>query len=113
MQQIFDVPQRQRKPDVHHHRQADDLRAALKAFEALADRAVSRDRSEQAGAYEEIAELGMEPLELMAEVYRSWEDSVTDHDKKAQELERRRREVKRDYDALVKARPVDAEVIEG
>ena len=25
VQKIFDIPKRKRKPDVHHHRQADDL----------------------------------------------------------------------------------------
>ena len=29
MQQVFDVPERKRKPDVEHHRQADDLRAVV------------------------------------------------------------------------------------
>ena len=29
MQQIIHIPERQRKPDVHHHRQADDLGARL------------------------------------------------------------------------------------
>ena len=29
VQQIFHISKRKRKPDVHHHRQADDLRARL------------------------------------------------------------------------------------
>jgi len=33
MQQILDVPKREREPDVHHHRQADDLAARLEVLE--------------------------------------------------------------------------------
>ena len=33
MQQVLDIAKRQRKPDVEHHRQADDLRARLKVAE--------------------------------------------------------------------------------
>jgi len=29
VQKIFDIPKRKRKPDVHHHRQADHLRAGF------------------------------------------------------------------------------------
>ena len=49
----------------------------------------------------------------MGEAYRSYEHSVTRHEDKMPELERRRREVMRDFEALRKARPVEAEVIEG
>ena len=31
MQQIFDIAEREREADVHHHRQADDLRAGSEA----------------------------------------------------------------------------------
>jgi hypothetical protein len=37
---------------------------------------------------------------------------VARHDDKYQELERRRRDVKRDFDALQKARPIDAKIVE-
>ncbi len=33
VQQVFDVAERQREPDVHHHRQADNLRARLEVAE--------------------------------------------------------------------------------
>jgi hypothetical protein len=33
VQQVFDIPKRERKTDVRHHRQADDLRAGFDAFE--------------------------------------------------------------------------------
>ena len=35
MQQILDVAERQREMDSQHHRQADDFRATLKAFERV------------------------------------------------------------------------------
>jgi hypothetical protein len=38
VKQILDVSQRQRKPDVQHHRQADDLRAGLEGLEGIAFR---------------------------------------------------------------------------
>ncbi|CUH36847.1 hypothetical protein JSE7799_01243 [Jannaschia seosinensis] len=36
VQQILDVPQRQRETDVHHHRQSDDLGAGLEVLEGAA-----------------------------------------------------------------------------
>ena len=33
VQKIFDVPQRQRKSDVHHNRQTDDFGAAVEILE--------------------------------------------------------------------------------
>ena len=36
MEQVFDVPQREWKPDVHHHRKADDLRARLEVAKRAA-----------------------------------------------------------------------------
>jgi hypothetical protein len=36
VQQIFDVPERQRESDIHHDRQADDFRAAMKVLEWVA-----------------------------------------------------------------------------
>lgn len=35
MQQVFDIAERQREPNVQHHRQADDFWAALKALERI------------------------------------------------------------------------------
>jgi len=82
------------------------------AGEHLAACAMSRDPETQARAYEDVSALGMDPVEIMGEAYRSHEWSVTDHDDKLRELERRRREVKRDFDALQRSRPVEATVIE-
>ncbi|MCR9152346.1 MAG: hypothetical protein NXH83_19470 [Rhodobacteraceae bacterium] len=87
--------------------------AANALAEQLADRAISEDRDEQAAAYEEIAGMGLEPLDLMSDAYFEPLSVARKHDEKGQELERRRREVRRDYDLLQRVRPIEAEVIEG
>ncbi|MZR13397.1 hypothetical protein GQE99_10250 [Maritimibacter sp. DP07] len=79
----------------------------------LAKRAVSTDAEVQAKAQKEITKLGMEPMELMAEAYRSAQRSVTHHQQEIIELERRRRDAKRDYDQLQRSRPIDGKVIDG
>jgi hypothetical protein len=95
-----------------------DEAAAKAAGLALAQRALSRDPEVQAAAYAEIAKLGRDPVDLMGEAYRTDGFDLRRHDGPIEELERRRREVKRDYDALQKARPLeavvtDAEVVDG
>jgi len=90
-----------------------DSNAAETKGNDLAKRAVSKDQSVQEQAYIEIAGLGLEPVEIMGEAYRSHDNSIIAHDQKLPDLERRRREVKRDFDLLQRARPVEAEVIEG
>ena len=72
---------------------------------------MSRDPEAQARAYEKVSALGMDPVDLMGEAYRSRDRSVTHHDNWLRELEGRRREIKRDFDALQRARPVEATVI--
>lgn len=57
--------------------------------------------------------MGLDVVDLMGEAYRTSSEQVYYHDGRGQELERRRREVKRDFDALQKARPVEVGVIEG
>jgi hypothetical protein len=86
--------------------------AAEEAGEDLAARAMSRDPKVQARAYEEVSALGMDPVEIMGEAYRSLDRSVFRHSNMLAHLERRRREVKRDFDALQRSRPVEATVIE-
>lgn len=108
----------------------------------LANRAVSTDEAMRNSAYQQIGELGMEPVELMGEAYRGTlsasndppaamasfdplafggfgvpEPAPTDnsaefHDEKIRQLERRRREVKRDYDQLQQSRPDEGAIIE-
>ena len=87
-----------------------DEAAAEQRSENIASRAVSHDPDVQAAAHAEIVAMGLSPLDLMGAVDREHFGTARRHDAKVQDLERRRREVKRDYDALQKARPVEAEV---
>ena len=88
-----------------------NLEAAREASLTLGQNAVSRDHDTFQAACAEIEGMGLDVLDLMSRAYRSFEASVTKHEDKLPELERRRREVMRDYDALQKARPVEAEAI--
>jgi len=87
--------------------------AAEDAAVILAARTISPNRDIQAEACRKLFELGIAPVDLMSRAYRDDCNSDYGHDAKMRELERRRREVKRDYDALQRTRPVDAEIIEG
>ncbi|WP_223428985.1 hypothetical protein [Tateyamaria pelophila] len=79
----------------------------------LARKAVSTDPEDYAAACAEIEAMGLTFIDLMGEAYqpRNWQ--VKEHEDKLKELERRRREVKRDFDGLQNARPFEGEVIEG
>lgn len=88
-----------------------DPDAAQAAGEALAAQAISRDPDVQARASARIVDLGMDPVEVMAAAYRTFEKSVVRHELRLPELEGRRRQVKADLDALQRARPVEAAVI--
>lgn len=90
-----------------------DREAAKEEGDDLAGQAVSDDPQKQQSAYIEISAMGVDPVELMGDAYRTHERSVNWHDGKVQELERRRREVKRDYDTLVGVRPDTSQIIEG
>lgn len=90
-----------------------DTEASEEAGYDMAERAISRDREVQAAAYAEIAELGLQPVELMSQAYSGVNGSVNIHDGMIQQLERRRREVMRDYGVLQKTRPLQGEVVEG
>lgn len=90
-----------------------DRVGAKEVGEEFAARAISHDRDLRANAFEEIAALGLAPLHLMGEAHRACDGPHRTHDQKVQELERRSREVKRDYDALQKARPIEGTVVDG
>jgi hypothetical protein len=86
--------------------------------EDLAMRAISHDWEIQAKAYEEITDLGLAPIHLLssAHVNRTSIDSPTRiHGAAMERLERRAREVRRDFDLLRRARPIieDAEILKG
>lgn len=98
-----------------HKRQSEgefDQKAAEEEAMGLVERALSSDAKVQAEAYGTVYALGMDPVEVMGEAYSTHQRSVTYHDNKLRELEVRRREVRRDYDALQRSRPVEARVIE-
>ncbi len=90
-----------------------DLEAAEEAGQTLAQNSMSRDPDIFRAACAEIEDMGLDVVDLMSEAYRSYDESVTRHESKLPDLERRRREVMRDYDALQRARPIEAEDIEG
>ncbi|OSQ53501.1 hypothetical protein [Marivita geojedonensis] len=90
-----------------------DPAPADKHAEHLWKMCLSGDPGEQETAYGEIAKLGLDPLALLGEAHRSYGASVKYHEEKLPDLERRRREVRRDYDLLQNARPVEGTVIEG
>lgn len=87
--------------------EAFDEVGAIDAAKDLFARATSKDPTQRKDAYSEITELGSEPLDLMARGYRGNSNNAELHDQKVQNLERRRREVKRDLDDLQRARPID------
>lgn len=89
-----------------------DEPAAWAEGEALARDLVSEDHEAQVKACEKITAHGMDPVLVMSEAYRTSDTAVTHHDMKITDLERRRRDVKRDYDLLQNNRPVDATFID-
>ena len=90
-----------------------DEDTAKTAGAALANKAVSNNPKSFRAACNEIEEMGLDALEVMGNAYRSAAPLVTHHEEKIQELERRRRKVKRDFDAFQSARPVEGKVING
>lgn len=88
-----------------------DREAAQAAGQTLAQNAVSRDPDTFQAACAEIEGMGLDVLALMSGAYLGYKTAVTKHEGKLPELERRRREVMRDFEALQKARPVEAEAI--
>lgn len=96
-----------------------DEAQAWKEAASFAKRLTSRDPARQTRAYEQLDKLGMSATELMSEAYRDALDPDTQHpdaaerhDMKIRELERRRRDVKRDFDQLQQSRPAESVLIE-
>lgn len=84
-----------------------DRKAAEARIHTLTDGALSNDLREQAAAYQALTEMGVSLADLMGDAYAEAHGPGQRHDAKSQELERRRREVIRDYAAVQKARPID------
>lgn len=85
-----------------------DPEAARQAGAALARRAVDPDPAIREAAEAEIAALGLEPVELLAEIWGENSAVLAQRDKQLRELEKRRREIGRDYERLQAARPIEA-----
>lgn len=90
-----------------------DEAAARAAGEDLAERAMSPNPAIQHAAYGEIEALGLAPVDLMARAYSEGQDAWRVHESRIQDLERRRIDAKKVYDALLKDRPVDVSVSAG
>jgi hypothetical protein len=89
-----------------------NAKAAQTAGKKLAQRATSPDAQIRHAAQAEITALGMDPVQVMSEAYQTSNMGVTHHDLAIRELEKRRREVKRDFDAVQKHHPPAAAVID-
>lgn len=89
-----------------------DTDAAEALANELAARSVSPDPDIQAAVHAEIVDMGLDPVALMSAAYLKSYSPALRHDVGIKELECRRREVKRDYDALQKARPLEGEIID-
>lgn len=89
-----------------------DMQAATAEGADLAKRATSADEDVRNAACSEITAMGMDPLEVMSAAYRSSGTGVTFHGAEIQDLEKRSREVKREYDALQKARLLEPPVVD-
>ena len=90
-----------------------DEDGAEKLGEDLVLRATSQEPDNQLEAYAEIQDMGMSPIEMMSSAYIDYNRHSIKHDDKVRELERRRRDVMRDYQALQRSRPIEGEVVAG
>lgn len=84
----------------------------IAAGQDLAARAMSRDPEAQEQAYQKLAEIGLDPIDLMDYAFLAKSAAVEQHERQIESFERRRRDVKRDYDALQKSRAVEAQTID-
>ena len=89
-----------------------DEAAAEAEGKDLARRALSVDPAVRDPALEEVRALGLAPDELMAAGYGKASHAIRHHDEACQDLERRRRFLRRDYDLLQWGRPLEGEVSE-
>ena len=90
-----------------------DREAAHAKADKFAERCRYADTEGMIKVSQQLQKMGMDAIESMGNTYRSAAPLVTHHEEKLQELERRQREVKRDFDALQSARPVEGKVING
>lgn len=74
----------------------------------LVEDVLSHEATIQAQSHQALTEMGVDLLGLMGAAYAETYGEAVRHDTKTQELERRR-EVRRDYDAIQRARPIEHE----
>jgi hypothetical protein len=86
-----------------------DQDAAEERVAKLVDEVLSNIATTQAAAHKALTEMGVDLIGLMGAAYAQTFGEAVRHDTKTQELERRRREVRRDYDAILSARPIEHE----
>jgi hypothetical protein len=79
--------------------------------EALAQKAMSPDAAQQTVAWDEMTKLGIAPVDLMGEAYRDARGDAMRHEPRIVDLEKRAREVRRDFETLQKAQPFEARAV--
>ena len=77
----------------------------------LAERALSKNSKERNEALKEIDELDIDFELALGTAYTYQHGSAVAHEEAVKDLEKRRREVMRDYEALQRMRPIDVEVV--
>lgn len=70
------------------------------------DATTCTDPARREDALKAVEDMGLSLEEVIAHAYADAEGDAPRHDAKVQELERRRREVLRDYEAIQRARPI-------
>ena len=77
----------------------------------LAERALSKNPKERKEALKEIEELDIDFELALGTAYANQHGSAFAHEEAVKDLEKRRREVMRDYEALQRMRPIAVEVV--
>lgn len=77
----------------------------------LTKRALEPDPDIASKAHQELEEMGIDLLDLMGKSVSSMNYDLHFHEIKLPQLETRRRQVRSDFDALQKARPIPAELV--
>jgi hypothetical protein len=90
-----------------------DRATAHEMGEALASRLVSVSTETSSQAEQELTALGMDAVSLMAEIYQQHSYTLAQFEDRIADLERRRRQVRADLDALQAARSRQPQVIDG